>query len=86
MGLSIKEKEKREKERWLKDFGQHLKKIRQEKGISGGELGRLLFMDQPNISRLENGKVNPSLYLIKQISDALEMSIQEFLEDFTIKG
>lgn len=79
--MTIKEKEKREKEQWLKAFGDHLRKIRLKKGVTGAELGRLLYMDKPNITRLEKGRVNPSLFLIKQICDALDMSIEEFFRD-----
>lgn len=80
--MTIKDKERKEKEQWLKAFGSHLRKTRLKKGVTGAELGRLLYMDKPNITRLEKGRVNPSLFLIKQICDALEMSIDEFFQDF----
>jgi putative transcriptional regulator len=75
--MSIKEKERKEKELWLKSFGSHIKKMRIKKGISGAEFARLLFIDQPNLTRLEKGRVNPSLYLIKKICEALDMSMAE---------
>ena len=86
MGLTIKEREKREKDQWLKAFGDHLRKVRKEKEISAAELARLMLMERSHIARLEMGRVNPSFYLIKKISVALEMSIQKFLEDFDSNG
>ncbi len=80
--MTSKEKERREKELWLKSFGAHIKKMRIKKGISGAEFARLLFIDQPNVTRLEKGRVNPSLYLIKQICDVLEISLDEFFKYF----
>jgi len=78
--MTSKEKEKlrKEKEVWLKAFGAHLKKIRIEKGLSGAEFARLLNIDQPNLTRLEKGRVNPSIYLIKQICEVLEISLNDF--------
>jgi transcriptional regulator with XRE-family HTH domain len=74
-------KEKKQKELFLKQFGDHLKKLRMEKGISGAELSRMLFMDKPNLTRLEKGRVNPSLYILKQISEALNISLDEMFRD-----
>ena len=78
--MTLKEKEKREKQLWLKAFGLHIRKMRLKKNVSGAELARKLFMDKPNITRLEKGRVNPSLYLIKQICDALDLSLDEFFK------
>ena len=80
--MTLKEKERREKELWLKSFGAHVKKMRIKKGISGAEFARLLFIDQPNLTRLEKGRVNPSLYVIKQICDVLDLNLDEFFRQF----
>jgi DNA-binding XRE family transcriptional regulator len=42
----------------------------------------MLDMDQPNITRLEKGRVNPSIYLVKQICETLGVSIEELFERF----
>jgi transcriptional regulator with XRE-family HTH domain len=80
--MSIKDKERREKQQWLKAFGAHIKKMRTAKGISEAEFARLLFIDQPNLTRLEKGRTNPSVYLIKRICDVLEISMAKFFSDF----
>ena len=83
--MTAKEKERREKELWLKSFGSHIKKMRIKKGISGAEFARLLFIDQPNLTRLEKGRVNPSIYLIKEMCDVLDISMEEFFKLFKEK-
>lgn len=75
-----KEKEKRDREKFLKKFGDHLKAIRKEKGITGAELARRCFMDKQNISKLEKGHFNPSLYYLRKISDGLQIELAELLK------
>lgn len=72
----------KEKEIFLKNIGEHIKRERLKKGISGAELSRMIFMDKPNLTRIEKGRVNPSLYVIKQICIALELPLAEFFKDF----
>ena len=79
--MTLKEKERKEKQLWLKAFGAHLKKMRVGKGLSGAEFARLLFIDQPNLTRLEKGRVNPSIYLIKKMCDGLDISMSEFFSN-----
>ncbi len=44
---------------------------RLERGISQGELARKIGTKQSAISRLESGSYNPSLSLLKKVSEAL---------------
>jgi putative transcriptional regulator len=80
MGLA--EKEKQEQARFLEQLGAHISKIRAGKSISVSELARRCFMDKPNLIRIEKGRVNPSIYALKRIANALEISLKELLEDF----
>lgn len=85
MALSIKEKEKRKKAKYLQDLGNHIKSLRTEQGLNGAELGRRLFMERSHISRLEKGRVNPSVYLIEQICEVLGLTMIEFWKSFRTK-
>jgi len=78
----MNQSEKKEKEEFLKRFGNHLKKVRMEKGITGSELGRRCYMDKPNITRLEKGRVNPSLFILKRLCDGLEIELTDLLKGF----
>lgn len=68
----------------LKIFGKHLKALRQSKGISAVELANSCGMDKPHMSRLENGKANPKLTTLIRLSQALGISLGEFLEGLEI--
>jgi putative transcriptional regulator len=68
------------KEKFLKKFGEHVKSIRIKKGLTGAELARRCYMDKQNISKLEKGKFNPSLYYLKNICEGLEIELDELLK------
>jgi putative transcriptional regulator len=68
------------KEIALKKLGQHIKKIRKLKGISQVELANSIGKDQQSIQRLEAGNVNPTFYYLCEISEGLEMNIEEVVK------
>ena len=51
------------------------KACRKAKGITQTELARRTGISQPNITRFESGKYNPSLDMMVRIATALEMSL-----------
>jgi len=64
----------------LISFGCHLKKLRESKHISQATLGLKIDSYQSTILRIEQGKINPSLCLLKAIADALEIPLNKLLE------
>lgn len=61
-------------------LGKNLKRIRTAKGISQGEIGRILGVDKGFISNIENGKTNPTLATITKLAKALGVSSDELLK------
>jgi transcriptional regulator with XRE-family HTH domain len=61
-------------------FGQTIKSIREERGLSQEEFSNLIGLHRTYISPLENGKKNPSLTTIFRILDKLEIPVNEFFE------
>ena len=55
----------------IKDFGERLKKIRDEKKSSTRALADLAELDFGNINEIENGKVNPTLTTIMILAESL---------------
>ncbi len=55
----------------IKDFGERLKKIRDEKKLSTRALADLAELDFGNINEIENGKVNPTLTTIMILAESL---------------
>lgn len=74
--------EKNIKEQWLIQLGGHIRKQRLKKGMTGGQLARELLIDKSNLIRIEKGRVNTSVFTIKQICDVLGISMKEFWKDF----
>ncbi len=66
----------------LKNIGRNIKNIRENKGLSQVDLiGKMdgLF-DPTNISRIEAGRNNPTIYTLQRIADALEVSLEEIVK------
>jgi transcriptional regulator with XRE-family HTH domain len=61
-------------------LGKNLKRIRAAKGISQGEIGRILKVDKSFISNIENGKTNPTLSTIAKIAKAVGVSVGELMK------
>lgn len=58
-------------------FGQHLKQLRQEKGLSQEQLGLIAELDRTYISGIERGVRNVSLANIFKIAKALDVESAE---------
>ncbi len=61
-------------------LGKNLKRIRLSKGISQGQIGRILEVDKSFISNIENGKTNPTLSTIAKIAKAIGVSVGELMK------
>ena len=68
-----------DKDTFLLMLGNHIIKLRSERNWSQSDLARASEMERHNIYRLENGKINPSIFYLKQIADALEISLPELV-------
>ncbi len=60
-------------ENYLKEFGQHLKKLRVEKGLSQEELANNSDVSLPQITRIERGTINPTICTIKALAIGLDI-------------
>ncbi|MGN8072654.1 helix-turn-helix domain-containing protein [Mucilaginibacter sp. 22184] len=60
-------------------LGKQIAFIRKKKGITQPELGSLIGRDFQSISRIERGKVNISIYLLKQIATALNVTANDLI-------
>jgi putative transcriptional regulator len=77
--------EKIEKATFLKEFGEHIRQVRLNKRMSAAEFSRRAFMERSQIARIEMGRANPTIYTLKTISKALDMSLTELMDGFEIK-
>ncbi len=60
-------------------FGENLKRIRTERGITQGDISRSLGVSRGFISNIENGKANPTLATIAKLAKAIGVSSDKLL-------
>ena len=63
-----------------KNIGQRVVELRTQRNWSQSDLARACNKDRQAIEKLENGKVNPTLYSLFEISRALEISLEELMK------
>ena len=66
-------------EELLQKIGQRIKDIRIKKGMSQIELAVELDYEKSNMSRLESGRVNPTISTLNKVSQALGVSLKELV-------
>ena len=71
-----------EKSEILKKVGKRIKELRESKGLSQVDLvGRMEGnIDATNISRIEAGRTNPTVYTLFRIAEAMEVSPKDLLD------
>jgi len=71
-----------EKSDLLKNVGKRIQNLRLSKGLSQVDLvGKIQGdIDTTNISRIESGRTNPTIFTLYRISQALEVSLEELVK------
>lgn len=74
------------KSEYLKVVGERVRSIRPSKHLTQLDLvGRMAGeIDPTNISRIESGRTNPTIFTMYRLAEALEVPVSDFfkLEDF----
>ena len=65
---------------YIKEFGIHLRKIRNSKGLSQEALANASEVSLAQITRIERGVVNSTLCTIKSLAKGLEIETKELFE------
>ncbi|KGE13824.1 helix-turn-helix domain-containing protein [Sphingobacterium deserti] len=61
-------------------LGKRIVELRKQKNWSQSDLARACSKDRQAIEKLENGKVNPTLYTLLEIANAMEISLRALVE------
>lgn len=69
-----------DKEKLKKKVGQRIVELRSQKGWSQSDLARACDKDRQAIEKIENGKVNPTIFTLNQISEVLEIPLWKLLK------
>jgi transcriptional regulator with XRE-family HTH domain len=57
--------------------GKQIQKLRELKGISQQDLAAKCNFEKSNLSRLEAGRVNPTLSTLEKVANALDITLVE---------
>lgn len=68
-----------DKEQLQLAIGKRVKMLREEKGMAQQDLAAQCNIEKSNLSRLEAGGTNPTLYTLKRIADNLEIKLEELV-------
>ncbi|WP_143307169.1 helix-turn-helix domain-containing protein [Chitinophaga vietnamensis] len=64
----------------LKDFGAHLKKLRERKGLTLLDLEVRSGINNGDISRIEGGKINLAFTTLAKLAKGLDVSMSELVK------
>ena len=67
---------------FTKALAEHIKKIRDQKGITQEDLAFKAGINTAYLGHLERGIYSPTMFVIWRIADALDMSMEEFMKAF----
>jgi transcriptional regulator with XRE-family HTH domain len=68
------------KDQLNKKVGKRIVELRNKKGWNQSDLARACSKDRQAIEKLENGKVNPTIYSLMVIAVALEVELYQLLK------
>ena len=60
--------------------GQRIRRLREERGLSQTELARLTDLDHTAISRIENGRTNPTRRTLRDLARGLKTNPEELFK------
>lgn len=69
----------------MAEFGENLKRVREEKGITQQTLADQLYVTRQTVSRWEGGSRYPDLMTAKKMTQYLEVSLDDLLSDDDMK-
>ncbi|WP_100627015.1 helix-turn-helix domain-containing protein [Algoriphagus formosus] len=61
-------------------FGQRLRVLRKDKGLSQEELAEKSGLNRPYISAIEQGKRNVSLEVMEKLAEAMSLNIKSLID------
>ncbi len=68
------------KDELKRNIGKKIIELRTQKGWNQSDLARACNKDRQALEKLENGKVNPTIYTLLEIANALEIPLQELVK------
>lgn len=74
-----------DKERFNIKFGEFVRSKREALGMTQEDVSAKMNIDYQSVSRLERGKISPTLYWCYGLAEALDIPLPKLLEEFAKK-
>jgi transcriptional regulator with XRE-family HTH domain len=68
------------REKLKKKIGERIIELRTQKGWSQSDLARACNKDRQAIEKLESGKVNPTLYTLVEVAEAMGVTLAKLVD------
>lgn len=65
---------------FVTSFGEHLRKVRQEKGLSMRQLAAKAEIEYKQLSLIEHGEINTTISTAFALAEALEVTVKELFD------
>lgn len=65
---------------FLKKLGKRIVQLREKKNLKQVELASDLNMEDSSLRRIENGRTNPTIKMLRKICKELDISLSELLD------
>jgi len=65
---------------FLKRIGENIIRSRKARGLKQIDLANMLEMEDSSLRRIEKGRVNSTILMLKKISDALGIDLDQLLQ------
>lgn len=67
------------KEELQLSIGKRIRELREQKGLTQQQVADACDFEKSNMSRLEAGGTNPTLFTLKKIADFLELTLNDLV-------
>lgn len=68
------------KEVYLKNLGKNIARLRELSNITQTELALRCDKDRQSLNRLEKGRINPSIFYLREIAAELKVSLKDLID------
>ncbi|HEY9784909.1 MAG TPA: helix-turn-helix transcriptional regulator [Candidatus Obscuribacterales bacterium] len=69
--------------KFIRDTGKRIRKLREEKGWSQEQLALEAGVDNSHLGKLERGEGNPTIRLVYRIAEALGVEVRDVLAEYS---
>jgi putative transcriptional regulator len=69
-----------QKQEFLNKFGRHLVSLRKQRKLTQRDVAFACGKDPQSIERIENGKSNPTIYYLYELSKSLNVPLKDLLD------